>query len=48
MMLELFHINKIQDNKGKTFYTPFYGVYNGERFVTISKRGGKKQFLILE
>ncbi len=40
--------NKIQDNKGHTFYTPYYGVYNGERFITISGSGGKKQFLILE
>lgn len=41
--------DKIQDNKGNTFYTPFYGVYNDERFITISKvGGGKKQFLILE
>ena len=40
--------SKIQDNKGKTFYTPYYGIYNGDRFITISGRGGKKQFLILE
>ncbi|GAA4970098.1 hypothetical protein [Algibacter aquimarinus] len=40
--------NKIQDNKGKTFYKPYYGIFNGERFITISKSGGKKQFLILE
>ena len=40
--------NKIQDNKGNTFYRPYYGVYNGEQFITISKSGGKKQFLILE
>jgi hypothetical protein len=40
--------NKIQDNKGNTFYTPYYGIYNGERFITISGSGGKKQFLILE
>lgn len=40
--------NKIQDNKGNTFYTPYYGVFNSERFITISGRGGKKQFLILE
>ncbi|MEP5341282.1 MAG: hypothetical protein ABJL44_16965 [Algibacter sp.] len=41
--------DKIQDNKGNTFYTPFYGVYDDERFITISKvGGGKKQFLILE
>lgn len=40
--------NKIQDNKGNTFYTPYYGAYNGDRFVTISRSGGKKQFLILE
>ena len=40
--------NKIQDNKGNTFYTPYYGVFNGECFITISRSGGKKQFLILE
>lgn len=41
--------DKIQDNKGKTFYTPFYGVYDDGRFITISRvGGGKKQFLILE
>lgn len=41
--------DKIQDNKGKTSYTPFYGIYNNNRFITISKvGGGKKQFLILE
>lgn len=41
--------DKIQNNKGNTFYTPYYGVYNDERFITISKvGGGKKQFLILE
>ncbi len=40
--------NKIQDNKGNTFYMPYFGVYNGERFITISRSGGKKQFLILE
>ncbi|GAA4898428.1 hypothetical protein GCM10023311_24180 [Flaviramulus aquimarinus] len=40
--------NKIQDNKGKTFYKPYYGVYDGERFITISRSSGKKQFLILE
>jgi len=40
--------NKIQNNKGNTFYTPYYGVFNGDRFITISRSGGKKQFLILE
>ncbi len=40
--------DKIQDNKGNTFYRPYYGVYNRDRFITISKSGGKKQFLILE
>ncbi|WP_298238370.1 hypothetical protein [uncultured Algibacter sp.] len=40
--------NKIQDNKGKTFYLPYYGIFNGNRFVTISRSSGKKQFLILE
>lgn len=39
--------NKIQDNKNSTFYVPYFGVFNLERFITISA-GGKKQFLILE
>uniref|UniRef100_UPI0040485489 hypothetical protein n=1 Tax=Mariniflexile sp. TaxID=1979402 RepID=UPI0040485489 len=40
--------NKIQDNKNNTYYLPFYGIFNDERFITISDGAGKKQFLILE
>ncbi|MFD0988796.1 hypothetical protein ACFQ1R_01690 [Mariniflexile jejuense] len=40
--------SKIQDNKNNTFYLPFYGIFNDERFITISDGSGKKQFLILE
>lgn len=40
--------NKLQDNKGKTYYTPYYGLFNGDRFITIGSSMGKKQFLILE
>ena len=40
--------NKIQDNKGNLFFTPFYGVYNADRFITIGRKGSERQFLILE
>jgi hypothetical protein len=40
--------NKIQDNKGNNFYTPYFGTFNNDRFVVISDGGRKKQFMILE
>lgn len=40
--------NKIQDNKGNTYYLPFYGTYNIDRFIMMSDGGRKKQFMILE
>lgn len=40
--------NKIQDNKNNTFYLPYYGIFNAERFITISSGAGNKRFLILE
>jgi hypothetical protein len=40
--------NKIQDNKGNNFYTPYYGTFNNDRFILISDGGRKKQFMILE
>jgi hypothetical protein len=40
--------NKIQDNKGNTYYLPFYGTYNIDTFIMMSDGGRKKQFMILE
>ncbi|MGF1555961.1 hypothetical protein [Paucihalobacter sp.] len=40
--------NKVQDNKGKTFYTPFRGTYKNTKFVMMSDAKSKKQFMILE
>lgn len=40
--------NKIQDNKGKTFYVPYYGNFNNEKFIMSSSGRKKKQFMILE
>ncbi|MCC1483700.1 NHL repeat-containing protein [Winogradskyella immobilis] len=40
--------NKIQDNKGKTFYLPFYGAYQGDRYIMVSSGRKKKQFMSLQ
>jgi hypothetical protein len=40
--------NKIQDNSGKNFYTPYFGTYNNGKFILISDGGRKKQFMLLE
>ncbi|WP_040278459.1 hypothetical protein [Psychroserpens damuponensis] len=41
--------DKIQDNKGNTFYTPFYGTFENEKFIMMSnRRSKKKQFMTLE
>ena len=40
--------DKIQDNKGKTSYTPYYGTYNNGEFIMMSDRRKKKQFMILQ
>lgn len=40
--------DKIQDNKGNNFYTPFFGTFNNDKFILISDGGRKKQFMILE
>ncbi|MFP4845916.1 hypothetical protein [Winogradskyella sp. PE311] len=40
--------SKIQDNKGKTFYLPFYGTYQNETFIMMSSGRKKRQFMILE
>lgn len=39
---------KIQDNKKKTKYLPFFGTYDFDRFIMPSNVINKKKFLILE
>ncbi|NRD19961.1 hypothetical protein HNV08_07870 [Winogradskyella eckloniae] len=40
--------SKIQDNKGKTFYLPFYGTFNDDVFIMMSDGRKKRQFMVLE
>ena len=40
--------NKIQDNKGKEFYLPYYGTYQSNKFIMMSSGRRKKSFMILE
>lgn len=40
--------SKIQDNKGKTFYLPFYGTYQDGKFIMMSSGRKKRQFMILQ
>ena len=40
--------NKIQDNKGKTHYLPYYGTYENNKFVMMSSGRKKRQFMKLE
>ncbi|CAM1367941.1 hypothetical protein [Tenacibaculum xiamenense] len=40
--------NKIQDNKSKTYYSPYFGAYDMEKFIMISTKGTKKRFMTLE
>ncbi len=40
--------NKIQDNKGKTYYLPFYGTYENDKFIMMSSGRKKRQFMIIE
>lgn len=40
--------DKIQDNKGNTFYLPFLGSYENGRFIMTSDGKRKKQFMMLE
>jgi len=44
---EVFY-NKIQNNKGKTYYLPYLGSYNNGKFIMASDARKKKQFMILE
>ena len=40
--------NKIQDNKGNTYYLPHYGTFENDIFVMISSGRKKRQFMKLE
>lgn len=40
--------NKIQDNKGKTFYLPYYGTYENDTFIMMSSGRKKRQFMKLQ
>lgn len=41
--------DKIQDNKGNTNYTPYFGTFENGKFIMTSSGGGKKkQFMILQ
>jgi hypothetical protein len=39
---------KIQDNKGKTFYLPYYGTYENDTFIMPSTSKKRKRFMILK
>ena len=40
--------NKIQNNKGKTYYLPYYGTYENNNFIMINSGKSKTQFMKLE
>ena len=40
--------SKIQDNRGKTYYLPYYGTYQDEKFIMMSSGRKKRQFMILQ
>lgn len=40
--------SKIQDNKGKTYYLPYYGTFNNDIFIMMSDGRKKRQFMKLE
>jgi len=39
---------KIQDNKGKTYYLPYYGTFENNTFIMPSTSKKRKRFMILE
>jgi hypothetical protein len=39
--------SKIQDNKGKTYYLPYFGTYQNDAFIMMSSGRKKRQFMIL-
>ncbi len=40
--------NKIQNNKGKTYYSPHYGTFKNNKFIMMSSGRKKRQFMMLE
>lgn len=40
--------DKIQDNKGNTYYTPYFGTFENNTFIMASDGRKKKQFMILK
>ncbi|GAB5563050.1 MAG: hypothetical protein Wins2KO_01130 [Winogradskyella sp.] len=40
--------SKIQDNKGKTFYLPYFGTFEEGKFIMMSSGRKKRQFMILQ
>jgi hypothetical protein len=40
--------SKVQDNKGKTFYLPYFGTYQNGEFIMMSSGRKKRQFMILQ
>jgi len=40
--------NKIQDNKGKTYYLPYYGTFENNTFIMMSSGRKKRQFMKLQ
>ena len=40
--------NKIQDNRGNTYYSPYYGTFENDVFIMISYGLKKRQFMKLE
>jgi hypothetical protein len=40
--------NKIQNNKGNTYYLPYYGTFENNIFLMMSSGRKKRQFMKLE
>ncbi len=40
--------DKIQDNKGKTYYLPYFGTYENGKFVMMSSGKKRRQFMTLQ
>ena len=40
--------NKIQNNKGNTYYLPYYGTFENNTFLMMSSGRKKRQFMKLE
>ena len=40
--------DKIQDNKGKSYYRPYYGIFQNDKFIMMNAISLKRRFMILE